>query len=211
MRILLADDHPLFRAGVIPVLEKLDPKVEVLEAVDFPAAFLAMSRAGEVDLVLMDLTMPGMAGLEGVMRFRDTFPDTPLVVLSAAENVDDIQRVLAAGALGYLTKATPGEAILAALRQVLDGGVYLPPILSEDGEDSKVPAFGNPYSQLSDRQLQVLGKLVQGLSNRQIGEALAVTEGTIKVHMGAIFRVLKVTNRTEAVLLAQKMGLPPPD
>lgn len=207
MRILLADDHPLFREGVKPVLEKLDPDVEILEAVDFPSAFETMHRAGEVDLVLMDLYMPGMAGVEGVTRFRATFPEVPVVVLSASEQIEDIQRLLAAGALGYITKSTPSDAILDALRRVLAGGVYVPPALLDTPEGALPPPLSSRYPALSYRQIQVLRELAKGQSNKQIGYALDVTEGTVKLHMAAIFRILKVNNRTEAVLVAQKMGL----
>ena len=208
MKILLADDHPLFREGVKPVLHKLDRKVELVEAVDYPSAFEAMHRAGEVDLALLDLYMPGMAGLDGVARFRVAFPDIPVVVLSAAEERDDIQTLLAAGALGYITKSSPSDVILAALRVVLSGGVYLPPSMADqyDGESPPVPNLSQ-YPTLTSRQVEVLRELAKGRSNKQIGEALDVMEGTVKIHMAAIFRILKVNNRTEAVLVAQKMGL----
>lgn len=211
MRILLADDHPLFREGVKPILEKLEPKVQILEAVDFPSAFELAARAGDLDLVLMDLNMPGMAGLEGITRFRATFPAMPLVVLSAAEDLFDIQRVLAAGALGYLTKSTSSDGILAALLQVLAGNLYVPPKLVTSGLAVPPPRFGSPYPEFSKRQLQVLSKLAQGHSNRQIAEMLEVTEGTVKLHMAAIFRILRVNNRTEALLMIQKLGLRLPE
>lgn len=209
MRILLADDHPLFREGVKPVLEKLDPDVFILEAVDYPSTFEAMHHAGEVDLVLMDLYMPGMSGIEGVTRFRATFPEVPLVVLSASEQPEDIQRLLGAGALGYITKSSPSDTILGALNVVLAGGIYIPPALlgEEEDEESALHAIAARYPALSYRQIQVLKELAKGQSNRQIGQALDVTEGTVKLHMAAIFRILKVNNRTEAVLVAQKMGL----
>ncbi len=207
MRILLADDHPLFREGVKPVLEKLDPDVEILEAIDFPSAFETMHRAEEVDLVLMDLYMPGMAGVEGVTRFRATFPEAPVVILSASEQIDDIQRLLAAGALGYITKSSPSDTILGALRLVLAGGVYVPPALLDNSEGTPPSLVSSRYPALSYRQIQVLRELAKGQSNRQIGFVLDVTEGTVKLHMAAIFRILKVNNRTEAVLVAQKMGL----
>jgi DNA-binding NarL/FixJ family response regulator len=209
MRILLADDHPLFREGVKPVLEKLDPDADVIEAVDFPSAFEAMRCSGEVDLVLMDLYMPGMSGIDGVIRFRAMFPDTPLVVLSASEQLEDIQKPLAAGALGYISKSSPSDIILGALRQVLAGGVYTPPGLLGNDNTSTEPASapGKRHPALSGRQIQVLRHLAKGASNRQIGESLDVTEGTVKLHVAAIFRILKVNNRTEAVLVAQKMGL----
>lgn len=206
MRVLLADDHPLFREGVKPVLHKLDPRLQIIEAIDYPTAFSAMHQAGEVDLALIDLYMPGMSGVEGVIRFRAAFPDIPLVVLSASELAEDIHRLLSAGALGYITKSSPSEVILGALRLVLAGGVYIPPSLlnhSSGGieQDSSRPA------PLTSRQVEVLRELVKGQSNKQIATALDVTEGTVKIHLAAIFRILKVNNRTEAVLVAQKMGL----
>ena len=206
MKILLADDHPLFREGVKPVLENLDATAEILEAVDFPSVFETMRRAEDIDLVLMDLNMPGMDGIDGVHRFRATFPEAPLVILSASEEVDDIRCLLAAGALGYITKSTPSGDILAALRRVLAGGLYAPPQLLDCGEGIP-PPFHRRHPTLSDRHVQVLRELIKGMSNKQIGDMLEVTEGTVKTHLAAIFRILKVSNRTEAVLIAQKMGL----
>jgi DNA-binding NarL/FixJ family response regulator len=164
-----------------------------------------MHRAGEVDLALLDLYMPGMSGVDGVIRFRAAFPEIPLVVLSASELAEDIHRLLAAGALGYVTKSSPSEVILGALRLVLAGGVYIPPSVLEQhsGGDSD-PSRPGP---LTARQVEVLRELAKGQSNKQIAKALEVTEGTVKIHLAAIFRILKVNNRTEAVLVAQKMGL----
>ncbi|HNQ04723.1 MAG TPA: response regulator transcription factor [Thiobacillaceae bacterium] len=211
MRILLADDHPLFREGLKPVLAKLDAEVELVEAMDYPTAFATMHRMrhlhGGVDLALLDLYMPGMDGVEGILRFRAAFPDIPVVVLSAAEQVMDIQKLLAAGALGYITKASPSDVILSALRLVLAGGVFIPPsLLDRPG----VPVGLSTHvrnSALTSRQIEVLGELAKGLSNKQIAKTLEVTEGTVKIHLAAIFRSLQVNNRTEAVLVAQKMGL----
>jgi len=203
--MLLADDHPLFREGVKPVLHKLDPDLDLIEAIDYPSAFAAMHRAGEVDLALIDLHMPGMSGMDGVIRFRAAFPEIPLVVLSASELAEDIHRLLAAGALGYVTKSSPSEVILGALRLVLAGGVYIPPsVLEQHSGGDPDPARPGP---LTARQVEVLRELAKGQSNKQIAKALAVTEGTVKIHLAAIFRILKVNNRTEAVLVAQKMGL----
>lgn len=206
MKILLADDHPLFREGVKPVLFKLASRVSLIEAHDYPSAFAAMNKAKEVDLALLDLFMPGMSGLDGVIRFRAAFPDIPVVVLSAAEQVEDIQRLLAAGALGYITKASPSDVILSALQQVLAGSVYVPPgLLDYPAEADNSAKINHPA--LTSRQMQVLREMAKGMSNRQIGDVLQVTEGTVKLHIAAIFRLLKVNNRTEAVLVIQKMGL----
>jgi DNA-binding NarL/FixJ family response regulator len=208
MKILLADDHPLFREGVKPVLMKLDRRVTLIEAFDYPSAFAAMNKVHEVDLALLDLYMPGMSGQEGVARFRAAFPDIPLVVLSASEQVEDIRKLLAAGALGFITKSSPSEVILNALNQVLAGSIYVPPHLLERPHDTPPsPPRNHALNALTARQYEVLHQLVKGQSNRQIGEFLQVTEGTIKLHVAAIFRLLKVNNRTEAVLVIQKMGL----
>lgn len=215
MKILLADDHPLFREGVKPLLRHLESDIEVFEAVDFPSAFDTMRRLGDVDLALMDLNMPGMDGLDGVSRFRALYPLVPLVMLTASEEEGPIRQLLAAGVLGYITKSTSRDGILAALRQVMAGGIYTPPgMLEAEQEKENLPAHSSTYlaitrhhPSLSHRHLDVLRHLVKGLSNRQIGEALDVTEGTVKLHVTAILRILKVANRTEAVLVAQKMGL----
>jgi len=208
MKILLADDHPLFREGVKPVLLKLNHRVSLIEAHDYPSAFAAMHKAKEVDLALLDLYMPGMSGLDGVTRFRAAFPDIPVVVLSASEQVEDIQKLLAAGALGFITKASPSDVILSALQQVLAGGVYAPPgLIDPPAEPDGEPPIINHHSALTTRQMQVMREMAKGLSNRQIGDILQVTEGTIKLHVAAIFKLLKVNNRTEAVLVIQKMGL----
>lgn len=208
MKILLADDHPLFREGIKPVLRKLDPRPEIVEARDYPSAFEATHQAGELDLALLDLCMPGMPGVEGIIRYRATFPDIPLVVVSASEQLDDIQQLPGGGALGYICKSSPSEVILGALRLVLAGGVYLPPNLLEqvDLDEAIAQRLGRNKS-LTQRQIQVLRHLADGKTNKQIAVSLQVTEGTIKIHMAAIFRILKVNNRTEALLVAQKMGL----
>ncbi len=213
MRILFADDHPLFREGVKPLLRKLADRVHIVEAEDYPAAFDAAGRYDGIDLALLDLFMPGMAGVDGASRFRAAFPHIPMVVLSAAEEREDIRRILANGAAGYLCKSAPSDVIVNALRLVLAGGIYVPPALLAEGDKDGFAVFGedagNPLS-LTPRQIDVLREVIKGQSNRQIAHTLNITEGTIKVHMQTIFRILNVTNRTEAVLVAQKMGFGPP-
>lgn len=210
MRILLADDHPLFREGIKPLLLKLDAHIEIVEAKDYPSAFEVAQRAGELDLALMDLYMPGMKEREGIVRFRAAFPDVPVIILSASEQPEDIQHLLDIGALGYITKSSPSEVILHALRLVLAGGVYLPPsLLGGKPPPEMEDEVARQKAALTLRQQEVLRELALGKSNRQIAEALRVTEGTVKIHLATIFRLLNVNNRTEAVLVAQKMRLSP--
>lgn len=210
MRILFADDHPLFREGVKPVLSKLAPEVEIIEAKDYPAAFEAARRYEDIDLALLDLYMPGMSGIDGIARFRASFPHVPVAVLSAADERESIQRLLANGALGYICKSSPSDVILSALRLILAGGVYIPPSLLDAPSDNDAKAMvmevGKQES-LTRRQVEVLREVAKGLNNRQIAQNLNVTEGTVKIHLATIFRVLNVNSRTEALLLAQKMGL----
>lgn len=217
MHILLADDHPLFREGVKPVLQKLDTALCLIEAVDYPSAFVAMRQASdEIDLALLDLNMPGSPGLEGIRHFRAEFPGTPLIVLSAADQPEEIRQVLAAGAMGYISKSSPSEVILSAMRLVLAGGVYAPLELVNAQLAMSAPspsstaalyAAAPRFSGLTERQFEVLILLCQGLSNRQIAEKLHVTEGTVKLHVAAVFRGMGVANRTEALLAAQKAGI----
>ncbi len=214
MRILLADDHPLFREGVKPVLMKLAPEVEIFEAKDYPTAFDLARQHAEIDLALLDLYMPGMTGIEGVRGFRAHFPHIPVVVLSAAEEHDHIQNLLANGALGFIGKASPSEVILSALNLVLAGGVYVPPSMlahGVEGENNMVELENGTRETLTRRQIDVLRELAKGLNNKQIAKNLNVTEGTVKIHLASIFRILNVSSRTEALLFAQKMGLGQPN
>lgn len=206
MKILLADDHPLFREGVRHVLAQLDDHVEIIDAHDYPSLFSVASQHQDLDLALVDLNMPGMDGHEAVVRFRSEFPDIPLVILSATETRADIQRALNAGVLGYIQKSSPSRVILDALNQVLAGYLYVPPVLAESLPPNTTAA--SPVSpHLTSRQLEVLKLLVQGKPNKTIGQKLGLSEGTVKIHMAAIFRALKVSNRTEATIAARNLGL----
>lgn len=205
MKILLADDHPLFREGVRHVLAQLDSQVEILDAHDYPSLFALAARHPGLDLALVDLNMPGMDGHEAVTRFRQQFPDIPLVILSAIETRAEIERVLGAGASGYIQKSSPSRDILAALRQVLAGDLYVPPALTDGSAEPARPAPGFPH--LTSRQYAVLKLLVRGKTNKTIGQKLGLSEGTVKIHMAAIFRALNVSNRTEATIAARNLGL----
>jgi len=124
MKILLADDHPLMREGVRQVLVQLEPAVDIIDAHDYPSLFAQTAMHPDLDLALVDLTMPGFVGIQGISQFRNRFPDIPLVVLSASEAPHDIRSALEVGALGYIPKAAPTSVMLAALRQVLAGDIF---------------------------------------------------------------------------------------
>jgi DNA-binding NarL/FixJ family response regulator len=206
MKTLLADDHPLVREGVRQVLSQLEPPVEIIDAHDYPSLFAQTALHADLDLALVDLNMPGFIGMQGITQFRSRFPDIPLVVLSASESPYDIRSALEAGALGYIPKASPTGVMLAALQQVLAGDIYVPTCLGDDGLHTVVPADFEAlqHSGLTARQLEVARLLAQGCANKAIAGMLAMSEGTVKVHIAAIFRALNVSNRTEAVLAIQR-------
>lgn len=209
MKTLLADDHPLMRAGVRQVLAQLEPAVDIVDAHDYPSLFAQSAAHADLDLALVDLNMPGLVGMQGISQYRHRFPDVPLVVLSASESPHDIRGALEAGALGYIPKAASTAEMLAALRRVLQGDIYVPPCLCDgsSGLHTVVPAdFGSlQHSGLTSRQLEVARLLSQGCANKAIAGMLAMSENTVKVHVHAIFRALGVTNRTEAVLAIQRL------
>jgi DNA-binding NarL/FixJ family response regulator len=208
MKTLLADDHPLMREGVRHVLSQLEPPVEIIDAHDYPSLFAQTALHADLDLALVDLNMPGFVGMQGIAQFRNRFPDIPLVVLSASESPHDIRSALEAGALGYIPKATPTGVMLAALRQVLAGDLYVPACLGDGGLHTVAPAdfAALQHSGLTARQLEVARLLAQGCTNKAIAGMLATSEGTVKVHIAAIFRALNVSNRTEAVLAIQRLS-----
>lgn len=209
MKTLLADDHPLMREGVRQVLSQLDPPVEIIDAHDYPSLFAQTALHPDLDLAVVDLNMPGFVGTQGIAQYRSRFPDIPLVVLSASEATQDIRGALEAGALGYIPKAATTAMMLAALRQVLAGNIYVPACLGDpaSGLFSAAPASFEALqdSGLTARQLDVARLLAQGCANKAIGGMLSMSESTVKVHIAAIFRALGVTNRTEAVLEIQRL------
>lgn len=208
MKTLLADDHPLMREGVRQVLSQLEPQVEIIDAHDYPSLFAQTAAHTDLDLALVDLNMPGFVGMQGITQYRSHFPDIPLVVLSASESPYDIQSALEAGALGYIPKAAPTAVMLAALRQVLAGDIYVPNCLgNSNGLHTIAPADFEAlqHSGLTARQLEVARLLAQGSTNKAIAGMLDMSESTVKVHIAAIFRAFGVTNRTEAVLAIQRL------
>lgn len=213
MKTLLADDHPLMREGVRQVLSQLEPPVEIIDAHDYPSLFAQTALHPDLDLALVDLNMPGFVGTQGIAQYRNRFPEIPLVVLSASESSHDIRSALEAGALGYIPKAASTTTMLAALSQVLAGNVYVPACLdsAHAGLHSVAPADFEAlqHSGLTARQLEVARLLAQGCTNKAIGGMLAMSEGTVKVHIAAIFRALDVSNRTEAVLAIQRLTQTP--
>jgi DNA-binding NarL/FixJ family response regulator len=215
MKFLVADDHAVFRVGLVYLLQKLDPEAEISEASDYTEALDIAGAEADLDLILVDFLMPGIDGFDGVSSLREKAPSAPIIVVSALENPADIQASLGHGAMGYLPKSSSSDVMLNAIRLVLSGGMYLPPALlgRQEGNvrfDSMEASLGQPRlsekiaRNLTRRQRDVMRLLALGRSNKAIAQELGLAEGTVKVHVSAIFKALSVTNRTEAVIVAGK-------
>lgn len=214
MKILVVDDHPLILEALKQVLRDLHPEIEVLEARDAVQALEQTQMHPDLALILLDLTLPKTHGLELLVELRDGSPDVPVVVLSATEDRDTVLRTIQDGAMGFIPKTAKTEVLIAALRLVFSGGVYLPPSVFAGpthtvSEPRPVPAQPRSPREvgLTERQAQVLALLVQGKSNKLICRALDLAEGTVKIHVTAILRALNVSNRTEAVVAVSRLGL----
>jgi DNA-binding NarL/FixJ family response regulator len=208
VRILIIDDHALFRQGLKFLLRDLDAKLEVAEAADCAQA---VAMAGEAfNVVLLDLHMPGTAGLEALDAVRQAFESSRIVVLSGEEDPRQVRRAIDAGAAGFIPKSSTPEVLLSALRLVLADGVYLPAVALKGiaGADGHPEVSADRIGDsLSERQIDVLRKAVQGKANKVIARELSISEGTVKAHLSAAFRALGVHNRTEAVYAAARSGL----
>ncbi len=214
MKVLVIDDHPLILEALKQVLRDLDPEIEVIEARDGHQAIDQANLHSDLSLVLLDLSLPCKHGFELLAELRSDSPEVPVVVLSASEDRDTVLRAINDGAMGFIPKSSKTEVLIAALRLVFSGGVYLPPSVftSPSGAtfDPRLPAPATRSPKdagLTERQAQVLALLVQGKSNKLICRALDLAEGTVKIHVTAILRALNVSNRTEALVAVSRMGL----
>lgn len=210
MRILIADDHALFRRGLGLLLRQLYPDAELAEATDVASALALGERLAQSDVVLLDLTMPGMDGLAGLERLRQAAPAARIVMLSASADLDSIRGAMAAGARGYVLKSGSDETLRHALSLVMAGEIYVPPVvlaeLDRPAGGLELPA-DSPLRSLTERQRETLQLLVQGLSNKEIARQLGLLESTVKAHLKVILKKLGAANRTQAALMATQFGL----
>lgn len=203
IKILHADDHPMFREGVRFFLKLLDTQVVVLEASNIQAALDKLSLEGPVDLVVLDLQMPGTSELDGFFAIHRRYPNIPIVIVSGLNDPQTIRALLDGGARGYIPKLASSEQLMDALRRVLRGEIYLPDALFIPDAQSTAADDAT----LTARQLQILPLLAEGMPNKRIADVLQVAEGTIKQHLKDLFRRLNARNRTQAVKEARRLGL----
>lgn len=209
--VLIADDHPLFRAALVQALGQCLPDTRVLEARDLPETRRLLDTHPEVDLVLLDLHMPGNRGLTGLAAIRCDYPAVAVCVVSANEDPRVIRRALDHGAAGFIPKSAGLEELTRALETVMDCREYVPPHLArsvadmdaDDGDRDLAARMGA----LTPQQFRVLGMVADGALNKQIADALSIQERTVKAHMSEIFQKLGVRNRTQAGVAFRKLDL----
>jgi DNA-binding NarL/FixJ family response regulator len=226
VKVLLADDHRLIIEGVKLKLAELDPAVETVVAMNLDELEnLIQLHSATLDLALIDLAMPGTHGHEHVAMLRTAAPALPVIVLSGSEDVAQMRALMDLGVQGFIPKAYSPDVMLSAIRLVLAGGVYIPPLLLSNAQaqgwqpgDPRVAlmagnsAHGSPSNALdglrkllTERQIDVMRLLSQGKPNKLIARDLGISEGTVKIHLAAIFRALNVRNRVEAVVASRKL------
>jgi len=211
MKILLADDHDLVRETLRFFLEKIDSEVSVTEARTFAEALEAAEHMAPLDLVILDLKMPGMNRFAGLKLMRQRFPNVPTVIISGFVGRDDVMEAIQNGAAGVIPKTLGSKAMLGALRLVLAGETYVPSMVAREtaDEDDEAPSTASNeglIQGLTEREREVLKLLVAGMTNKEIGKRLGIQEVTVKLHLRGIFRKFQVTNRTQALRIAIQSG-----
>ncbi len=212
MQILIADDHSLFRDGLRHVLSGLAEEITIFEAGSLPETIAMLGRPEPFDLVIVDLSMPGMDGPVSLTAVRGRARNAPVVVISASEDPNDVRAALDAGAAGYIPKSVRGQVMLSALQLIMVGCVYIRPLVldlpmrgTHGRTDEMVSA--RIRSLLTERQIDVLRLLAEGKPNKEIARQLNLAEGTVRVHVNAVLKALAARNRTEAALAARNAGL----
>lgn len=209
MNVLIADDHPLFREALRQVVNEALPEASIKEAPNFDDALKALDDEDGLDLILLDLNMPGMSGFTSLMEMREADPATPIVIVSAAEEQDVIERAFVVGAAGYIPKSLAKEEMVTAINAVIGGDIYRPCNGGEAQPDkaktSITPDMMDRVNSLTRRQRNVLSLIARGKPNKLIAYELDVTNTTVKAHVTAILRKLKVTSRTQAAILAREI------
>jgi DNA-binding NarL/FixJ family response regulator len=207
-RIVIADDHPLFRGALREAVTGSFARADIAEAGSFEETSKLLDKGGEVDLILLDLTMPGVRGFSGLMYLRAQYPSVPVVVVSANDDPTVIRRCMDFGASGFIPKTLGIEQMRDAIERVLKGNVWTPPDVDlQAGADAEGTALLARLATLTPQQVRVLMMLSEGLLNKQIAYELSVSEATVKAHVSAILQKLGVESRTQAVIAAAKIEI----
>ncbi|MBO5037851.1 MAG: response regulator transcription factor [Alphaproteobacteria bacterium] len=226
MKILIADDHELFLKGLEFILQENLKNIQITSANSYTEIFQQLDQNDSFDLVITDLAMPGANWLNAITKIHETLPETPIIIISAVFDKEILKQTLDIGVAGYIPKTASNNLIISAINLVLAGGVYIPhellyttktSTLSIEKQNDEINSLKNlekislapstsPEKRLTERQIDIVKCIAEGLSNKQIAYKLNLTEGTVKVHITVILKVLNVKNRTSAVIEAAKKG-----
>jgi DNA-binding NarL/FixJ family response regulator len=204
LRIVIADDHALVRGGLALLIEMASPGADVLQANSLAQVTGYLEEEKSIDLLMLDLMMPGMQGELDIKTISQSWPEIPIIIVSVKEDIDSIRNSLAAGAMGYIPKTSSPDVTVSAIQLVLAGGVYVPPHVLQLGNVESLKSetdnrLENRHG-LTERQIEVLDLIAIGKSNQAVAGELGLTTGTIKMHVSAIFKRLGVSSRTEAAM-----------
>jgi DNA-binding NarL/FixJ family response regulator len=208
-RLLIVDDHPLFREALRSALELVQEDAEIFEATSIEGAIDVIAAHDEFDLALLDLTLPGTTGFSGLVRIRATYPKLPVVIVSGHESADLVRQAISLGVAGYIPKSTSKKELAFAIGQVLKGSIFVPSQFASVGEASEPEADVRQVLKrlktLTPQQLLVLDMIREGLQNKQIAHELRIAETTVKAHVSEVLRKLRVYTRTKAVIEIAKV------
>lgn len=210
MKILIVDDHPVLRQGFAALLRHAAEGTWVLQAGSVAEALALIVANDDIDVAVVDLMMPGVGGIHAIAEFGRTRQDLPIIVLSSSEDPKDVRQALAAGALGYVPKSASPNALLSAIKLVMNGDLYIPPLILDTmstGAAFQTMNRREVDDVLTTRQIDVLRLVSQGLPNKMIATTLDLSEKTVKAHITAIFKALNVVNRTQAANAGRQSGL----
>ena len=204
MKILIADDHALFRDNLAQYIGDIQPQAVVLQVFDFEQAFKLLKKEQNIDMIIVDLDATGVKAYDNLLKIKEISNDIQIIVISSSEDINQIQKILSENIRGYIQKSADFAVLKEAFIQIFNGQTYIPQALKNiENETYSKRTIKN----LTNRQSQVLDLIAQGKSNKQIAYEMGVSEATVKLHINALLRSLKVNNRTQAVITAQKIGL----
>lgn len=209
MKVLITDEQSLFRDGLSLRLKQINQDIAILQSSNLVDMQKILSKEPDIDILIVDIDLAELNAAEIINKIKNLAPNTKIVAISSSEDTRNIKKILSCGVKGYIPKRSDSNILSGALKLILDGGTYIPPAMLDNGIDYNGSShISNPLKKnLTNRQSQVLDLIAQGKSNKQIAYDMGVSEATVKLHINALLRSLKVNNRTQAVITAQKMGL----
>jgi DNA-binding NarL/FixJ family response regulator len=209
MKVLITDEQSLFRDGLSLRLKQINQDIFVIQSSDITEMQNILSQNTDIDFIILDIDLAEPNTAETISKIKTAYPQTKIIAISSSEDTKNIKKILSFGVKGYIPKKMDSNILSGALKLILDGGTYIPPVLLENSlsQNSQISANNILQKNLTNRQSQVLDLIAQGKSNKQIAYDMGVSEATVKLHINALLRSLKVNNRTQAVITAQKMGL----